>query len=260
MSSQSSVLSSKAVSLFRGGKRLVDNVSLQLQGNELVGLIGPNGAGKSTLLQLLAGLIKHDAGEVLFNERNINAVSLQERSRSLAWVEQNGTVNWPLTVERIISLGRRPHLRTWQHLTADDTEAIEQAIIDTGCTAIRHQTATTLSGGERTRMLLARALAAQPQVLLADEPVAALDLKHQLQTMQVLRNFATDNRTCLVVLHDLSLAARFCDRLYLMHEAEIVAEGSPTEVLTEANLKTVYGVEVKMGGGEHPWLVPIREC
>jgi len=247
-------LACKSVSLSRGGKHLVDNVSLQIQGNELIGLIGPNGAGKSTLLQMLAGLIKCDCGEVLLNQRNIHSVSLQDRSRSLAWVEQNGTVNWPLTVERIISLGRRPHLGSRQHLTPDDTEAIEQAIIDTDCTAIRYQTATTLSGGERTRMLLARALAAQPNVLLADEPVA------QLQTMHVLRNFATDNRTCLVVLHDLSLAARFCDRLYLMHDATLVAEGTPAEVLTETNLKTVYGVEVQMGGGEHPWVVPIREC
>ncbi len=253
-------LACQSVSLVRGGKQLVNNATLQIGNGELVGLIGPNGAGKSTLLQILAGLIKCDSGDVLLNQRNIHTVKLQERSRYLAWVEQNGAVNWPLTVERIISLGRRPHLGTWQQLTDDDHQAIEQAITDTDCTAIRHQNATTLSGGERTRMLLARALAAQPGVLLADEPVAALDLKHQLKTMHVLRQFSHADRTCLVVLHDLSLAARFCDRLYLMHEGAIVAEGTPSEVLTENNLRTVYGVEVQMGGGDHPWVVPIREC
>ena len=255
-----SELTCHCVSLTLGDKQLVNNVSLHIGGNELVGLIGPNGAGKSTLLQMLAGLIKCDTGTVLLNQRDIHAINLQERSRSLAWVEQNGAVNWPLTVERIISLGRRPHLGTWQKPGNDDQQAIEQAIIDTDCTDIRHQNATTLSGGERTRMLLARALAAQPDVLLADEPVAALDLKQQLQAMHVLENFSSADRTCLVVLHDLSLAARFCNRLYLMHEGAIVAEGTPATVLTESNLKTVYGVEVQMGGSDHPWIVPVRAC
>ena len=136
----------------------------------------------------------------------------------------------------------------------------DRAIIDTDCAGIRHQDATTLSGGERTRLLLARALAAQPDVLLADEPVAALDLKHQLKAMHVLENFSSADRTCLVVLHDLSLAARFCNRLYLIHEGAIVAEGTPATVLTESNLKTVYGVEVQMGGSDHPWIVPVRAC
>ena len=255
-----SELTCQSVSLTLGNKQLVNNASLHIGGNELVGLIGPNGAGKSTLLQMLAGLIKCDTGTVLLNQRDIHTINLQERSRSLAWVEQNGAVNWPLTVERIISLGRRPHLGTWQKPGDDDHQAIEQAIIDTDCAGIRHQDATTLSGGERTRLLLARALAAQPDVLLADEPVAALDLKQQLQAMHVLENFSSADRTCLVVLHDLSLAARFCNRLYLMHEGAIVAEGTPATVLTESNLKTVYGVEVQMGGSDHPWIVPVRAC
>ncbi len=124
---------------------------------------------------------------------------------------------------------------------------------------MRYQDATTLSGGERTRMLLARALAAEPLLLLADEPVAALDLKHQLQTMELLRKFAANGRACMVVLHDLSLAARFCDRLYLMHEGKMAAEGKVAEVLTEQNLQSVYGVTVAMGGGKLPWIVPIEQ-
>ena len=108
-------------------------------------------------------------------------------------------------------------------------------------------------------MLLARALAAEPRVLLADEPIAALDLKHQLQTMQLLRQFATGDNASLVVLHDLSLASRFCDRLYLMHEAVIVAEGTPAEVLSHENVRTVYGVEIVTGDGDIPYIVPVRE-
>ncbi len=253
-------LSCTSVSVSRAGKKLVDNVSLHIGKGELVGLIGPNGAGKSTLLQMLAGLIKCDSGEVYLQQKNLASLSSRQRGRQLAWVAQNGPVNWPLTVERIVSLGRRPHLGPWQHLTDDDKQAIEYAIEATDCHAIRHQDATTLSGGERTRMLLARALATQPEILLADEPVAALDLKHQLKTMQVLRDFANRNLACLVVLHDLSLAAKFCDRLYLMNAATIVAGGTPTQVLTAANIQQVYGVEVHIGGDEHPWILPVREC
>ena len=150
-------------------------------------------------------------------------------------------------------------MSAWQRLTPQDAQAIEAAIIATDCTSLRNQDATTLSGGERTRMLLARALAAQPQVLLADEPIAALDLKHQLQTMSVLREFSTSNRACLVVLHDLSLAARYCDRLYLMHDGRLVAEGAPSTVLNHDNLQQVYGVEVEFGDGEFPSIVPVRE-
>ena len=253
------LLHSDEVSCIRSDRTLVNKVSLTVRAGELVGLVGPNGAGKSTLLNLLAGLDECHGGSVTLDQRNINKISIAERSRLLAWVAQSGPVNWPLTVERVVSLGRRPHLTAWQKLSADDQAAIDNAIAVTDCESLRLQDATTLSGGERTRMLLARALAADPKILLADEPIAALDLKHQLQTMHLLRNFATDEKGCLVVLHDLSLASRFCDRLYLMHEGKIVSEGEPAAVLSRENLRQVYGVEVATGDGEVPYIVPVRE-
>ena len=253
------ILQANSVRLTRASRHLVDQVSLDVHKGELVGLIGPNGAGKSTLLNLLAGLEACDAGDVRLDGEDITAMGGVRRGRLLAWVAQSGPVNWPLTVERIITLGRRPHMGPWQRLTDDDQRAIEAAIAATDCESLRLQDATTLSGGERTRMLLARALAAQPRLLLADEPVAALDLKHQLQTMTVLREFARDDRACLVVLHDLSLAARYCDRLYLMHEGQVVAEGVPSIVLNAKNLREVYGVEVEFGDGDIPSIVPVRE-
>lgn len=253
------ILEANSVRLTRAKRHLVNQVDMQIADGELVGLIGPNGAGKSSLLNLLAGLIPCDEGTVTLNGENIAKMNTGNLSRLLAWVAQSGPVNWPLSVERIITLGRRPHMGAWQRLTADDENAIEAAITATDCEALRAQDATTLSGGERTRMLLARALAAQPKVLLADEPIAALDLKHQLQTMKVLRDFAREDRGCLVVLHDLSLAARYCDRLYLMHEGSVVAEGAPMQVLSRENLKEVYGVEVEFAGGDIPWIVPVRE-
>ena len=253
------------ISLVRSERALVNNVSLALNAGELVGLVGPNGAGKSTLLNLLAGLVATDSGSVTLTNKDIRKISAQEKSQLLAWVAQSGPVNWPLTVERIVALGRRPHLSSWQRLSGADKDAIESAIMATDCEALRHQDATTLSGGERTRMLLARALATEPTVLLADEPIAALDLKHQLQTMQLLRAFASTGtgtgkgKACLVVLHDLSLASRFCDRLYLMHEGAIEAQGIPADVLNHENFRKVYGVEVVTGGDDVPYIVPLRE-
>jgi len=252
-------LAAYEVTLRRANRTLVNKVSLELQPGELVGLVGPNGAGKSTLLSMLAGLEPCQQGYIELGGIRLSSLSLRERSRRLAWVEQSGPINWPLSVERIVALGRRPLLGTWQQLGIDDVEAIEQALVATSCVAIRQQDATTLSGGERTRMLLARALAAEPSVLLADEPIAALDLRHQLQTMNLLRGFAVDSRSCLVVLHDLSLASRYCDRVYLMNQSEIVAQGLPREVLNRENLQSVYGVSVAIGEGEIPWIVPMQE-
>ena len=246
------MLVANSVAVIRSGRRLVDNVNLELNPGELVGLIGPNGAGKSTLLDTLAGLVSPDEGGVELNGTDIRRIPVSKRSRLLSWVAQSGPVNWPLTVERIVTLGRRPHMGAWQKLGSDDVRAIDAAIAATDCEALRQQDATTLSGGERTRMLLARALATEPKVLLADEPVAALDLKHQLQTMEVLRNFSANDRCCLVVLHDLSLAARYCDRLYLMQQGQMMANGASTEVLSAENLRSVYGVVAEPGGGELP--------
>ncbi len=252
------MLQAQGIHISRGGRKLINDVSLDLSAGKLVGLIGPNGAGTSTLLDVPAGLVRADAGSVSLHNKDLHRIAASERGRVLAWVAQSGPVNWPLTVERIVTLGRRPHLGTWQQPSGEDKRAIDAAIAATDCEHLRRQDATTLSGGERTRMLLARALAGEPKVLLADEPIAALDLKHQLQTMDVLRRFAADDRACLVVLHDLSLAARYCDSLYLMHEGSIVAQGAPAEVLTEHHLRSVYEVEVESGQGQVPWLVAVR--
>ena len=250
-------LEAQSVTLIRSGRKLVDSVSLQLAAGELVGLIGPNGAGKSTLMSVLAGLLVPDSGEVQLQQQPLSKWSPAERARALAWVAQSGPIDWPLTVERIVSLGRLPHLSGWQRPHASDKRAIDNAIAATDCESLRRQVATTLSGGEKTRMLLARALAAEPAMLLADEPVAALDPGHQLQTMELLRQFASGDKACLVVLHDLSLAARFCDRLYLLHNGRVAAHGQPQQVLDEDNIRQVYAVEIASGESPVPWYVPV---
>lgn len=252
------LLAAEDIRVTRSGKNLLSGVSLTVRAGEVVGLIGPNGAGKSTLLGVMAGLNKADSGHVQLLGRDLLSYSSRDRARQIGWMEQLATAHWPVTVEHLVTLGRLPYLSRWQKRHADDQLIVTQALSDTDCLHLKDRQVTTLSGGELTRVMLARALAAEPKILLADEPIAALDIGHQLQTMDLLREFAKADKACVVVLHDLSLAARYCDRLYLLHESVLVADGGVASVLSTENLKTVYGVDVIAGCDEVPWIVPVR--
>ncbi|MFM2319057.1 MAG: Hemin import ATP-binding protein HmuV [Pseudomonadota bacterium] len=253
-----SLLEASAISFKRQQQTLLHDIHLTLNAGELIGLIGPNGAGKSTLLKILAGLQTPHSGSVKFQNQILTKLDAKERSQKLAWLAQGGSIHWPLSVERLVALGRLPHLAAWQPISPSDQAAIEHAIQQTGIEHLRTRDATTLSGGERTRVLLARALAAEPIVLLADEPIAALDPGYQLQTLELLRVFSQGKRACIVVLHELSLAARYCDRLYLLKSGCIVDTGSVTKVLSAENLKTVYHIECEIGCAKVPWIIPSR--
>ncbi len=239
-----------------GETQIISNVSVQAMPGELVGLIGPNGAGKSSLLRILAGLQKPSSGHVHIDNDLIEKLSNTQRAQKIGWLEQIGQIHWPLSVHRLVSLGRFPHLSAWQQPSESDEFAIQDALQKCDAMHLQDRDATTLSGGERARVLMARVLASEPSLLLADEPVSALDLGHQLQTMDVLRAFASGHRTCIVVLHDLSIAARYCDRLYLMNHGEIAAQGQAAEVLSNKNIRNVYGVDVIAGCDAIPWIVP----
>ncbi len=240
------------------GRTLVEGATLHVRAGELVGLIGPNGAGKSTLLSVLAGLDAPQRGSVSLDGTPVRDLPTRRRAREIGWLEQVQTVHWPISVERLVALGRLPHLHGYERAGAEDRRRIDAALAATDCTALRARAVTTLSGGERTRVLLARVLAGDPRLILADEPVAALDPAHQLQTMELLRDFAREGRGCIAVLHELSLAARWCDRLYLMHRGRIDAEGAPEQVLDARRLRDVYGVEAVSGHDQVPWIVPVR--
>ncbi len=250
------LLSADHLSYTVGHDDIVHDVSLDVLPGELVGLIGPNGAGKSTLLSMLAGLQQPTNGAVRVREKPLQQFSITERAQIIGWLEQIGEIHWPLSVRRLVSLGRFPHLATWQKNNAKDEQAIQRALELTDSSHLQERDAMTLSGGERARVLMARVLAAEPSLLLADEPVAALDLGHQLQTMDVLRNFANGHKACIVVLHDLSVAARYCDRLYMMDKGKIAASGNAAKVLSNDNIRRVYGVDVIAGCESIPWIVP----
>lgn len=239
-------LKAQSITVIRDNNRIINDVDVQLAPGEFVGLIGPNGAGKSSLLRVLAGLHKADTGQVTISasERDTLLQQLPDRERAqlLAYLPQQETPAWPLQVEHLVGLGRAPWHKPLSGKSARDAQAIERALQITELTHFRQRIVTTLSGGELQRALLARVFAGEPEIILADEPIAALDPYHQLHMMELLAEHAQQGGTVFAALHDLSLAARFCSRLVLIHHGKIVADGQPANVLTTENLQQVYGI------------------
>ena len=215
-----------------GPATLVDGVRFAVMPGGVVGLIGPNGAGKSTVVKVAAGVLAPNAGRV----------ARADPKAPIGYLPQDGPVHWQLTVDRVVALGRLPHLSAFARPGPEDRAAITAALAATDTRTLAGRRIDTLSGGERARVLLARVLAGEPQVMLVDEPVAGLDPRHQLETMELLRAQAAQGRAVLVVLHDLLHAARFCDRLVLLDRGRVVIEGPPPAVLTPARIAAVYGV------------------
>jgi iron complex transport system ATP-binding protein len=198
----------------------------------------------------LCGLEQATQGVVNWQEKNLAEISLDSRAKTIGYLAQGARTQWPVTVERVVELGRLPFHGLWQRNTTADKAAVEQAMRMAEVTAYRNRIATTLSGGEQTLVMLARIFATQPPLIFADEPVAALDPYHQLHVMELLRSHAVGKYSGVVVLHDLELAARFCDRLYLLQHGKIFASGTPAEVLTPENLREVYGIETRIDCSE----------
>jgi iron complex transport system ATP-binding protein len=247
----------RGISLCYTGCPVLDKVDFSLGAGELVGLIGPNGAGKTTLLRILAGLLQADSGEVALDGNPLHRISRRRLARTLAYLEQGAPAHWPLTVRRVIELGRFPHLGPWQSLTDEDQQLVEQAMKMADVDLLANRTVTTLSGGERLRVMLGRIFATRPQIIIADEPIAALDPYHQLHTMELLREHCQRGGSAVVVLHDLNMAARFCDRLVLLNLGHIVQDSSPEEMLASEHLASVYGITVDcIQHDKGLWVVP----
>lgn len=228
------------------GTPLLDALDLTIPQARVTGLIGPNGSGKSTLLRLLAGLLRPSHGTLLLAGRRLEQLTPVERGRTIAYIPQDNTIYWPITVERVVELGRLPHLAPWQGASAADHRIIDRALHDSDTLHLRHRSVATLSGGERARVMIARALAAEPQILLADEPTAALDPAHQRAIMALLQRLAGNGVTVLLALHDLTLAVDYCDPLILLQQGRLMAQGSPADVLTKHNMRMVYALETEM--------------
>ena len=239
-----------------GAATVLDGVGLGLGAGEVVGLIGPNGAGKTTLLRVLADLLSASAGEVRYDGKRRSELGRAALARRLSFLAQGGDVYWPLRVDHIVALGRLPHRRPFAGMSAQDHAAVERAMTAADIEHLRFRTSATLSGGERMRVLLARALAVESEILLADEPVAALDPLHQLRIMELLRSTAREGAGVVVVLHDLTLATRFCDRIVLLGGGRILLDGAPSE-LTDDLIAEAYGVAAFRGEhGGQPFVLP----
>ena len=250
-----------SISVKVGSATLLSNVDVTADRAQVLGLVGPNGAGKTTLLRVLAGLRDCSGGTVRSDGPQRRQLQPQGLSQHLAYLAQRGPVAWPLTVERLVALGRIPHLHGWGARDDAGAASIEAALNDTDMLHLHDRVLHTLSGGELARALLARALAVGGSALLADEPVAELDPYHQLQVMEILRKRADAGQTVIVVLHELTLAARFCDRLFLLDCGRVAASGTPSQVLTDQHLNKTYRVSVARGERDGiSYLVPWRRA
>jgi iron complex transport system ATP-binding protein len=254
----SAALTLDDVSVSLGGRVIVSGASASLDKGCLVALIGPNGAGKTTLLKAMAGLLPAQ-GRITLGGTEMAALSRRERARRVAYLPQGHQVHWPLTARDVVALGRFPHgLADPARLTPDHARAIDAAMARTETTDFADRPVMTLSGGERARVMLARVLAVEASVLLADEPTASLDPRHQITVMNDLKAESRRGALVIAVTHDIALASRLADEIVLMHEGRIVAQGPSAEVLTDTALAEVYGVRAirQSVGGEHlvmPW-------
>ncbi|MEM1276593.1 MAG: ABC transporter ATP-binding protein [Pseudomonadota bacterium] len=233
-------LSLKNLTVRLGAKDVLTNVTLEITTGECVGLIGPNGAGKSTLMRAALGLIPAKG------RSSLAELPRAERARRAAWLPQAREIAWGMTTSEVISLGRTPHRRPGAPFSQKDKRAVADAMRLADVEAFADRPATDLSGGEQARVLLARALAQEAPIILADEPIAGLDPAHQLAALEVFAAHARDGGTTIVSLHDLSLAARWCTRLVLLDHGRLVADGAPEEILTAERLAEVYGIEAHL--------------
>ncbi len=234
------MLEAQDIRVTRQGRNLLNGVSAVFAPGKVNVIIGPNGAGKSTLLSCLAGLMPTDHGAILLDSDNVAQMEPKLRGRRIGLLPQNGEVNWDVKVRDLVALGRFAHHDIASD--ADNQAAIISAMTATDCMPFAERTILRLSGGERARVLMARVLAGQPAWLLADEPLANLDPRYQLELLALLRRRAQGGIGVVAVLHDLTLAARNADHVLLMHEGGVFAAGVPDEVMTAANLNAVFGI------------------
>jgi len=246
------MLALEHVGVTLGRRAVVANVSAAFAPGTLTGIVGPNGAGKSTLARAMLALVPA-TGRVTLDGDDVAAMPRAALARRIAYLPQGQTLHWPLTVERLVGLGRLPHLAPMSKIGAADADAIARAMVRADVAGLRNRIATELSGGERARVLFARALAVEAPALIADEPLASLDPGHQIDVMELMRAEADAGALVIAVLHDLTMAARYCDRLLLIDEGAIVADGAPADVLTPDLLRRVYGIDARVeSGGDWP--------
>ena len=230
----------EAIRLFAGGKEILQGIDFSLQNGEFVGLIGPNGSGKSSFLKCLYRVQRPAQGKIYFNGRNLDEFSYRESALQMAVVAQHNFYNFDFTVLEVVLMGRAPHKRLWDSDSATDIKIAYQALSTVGLQHMAERSFQSLSGGEQQRVILARALTQGTNCLILDEPTNHLDIKYQLQVMDIVKNLRL---TTVAAIHDLNIAAMYCDYIYVMKHGEIVTKGTPKEVLTSEIIEEIYEVQ-----------------
>lgn len=236
-------LRTEKVCISIGNKEIVKDVSIAVNTGKIVGLFGPNGSGKSTLLKGIYRTLKLNKGEVYVDGKNLKSFSSRQIAKLLAVVTQFTTLNFDFSVEEMVLMGRSPHKTAFERDKEEDFKIVRDCLKTVDMEAFADRKFLTLSGGEKQRILLARALAQDTELLILDEPTNHLDIKYQLQTMNIIKNL---NKGVLLALHDLRLAFLYCDEVYIMKDGEVVCHGAPKEVITEDLIRKVYEVESKV--------------
>ena len=226
-----------------GGQEILHGIDLEAHSGQMVGLIGPNGSGKSTLLRCICRALQPTGGAVLLDGAGLEQMSLRQSAQKMAVVAQHNAYAFDFTVEELVLLGRTPHKRPLERDTPADQSIAAQALAQVGLAGFGPRSYATLSGGEQQRVILARALAQQTPCLLLDEPTNHLDIKYQLDMLDLVRGLG---RTVLAALHDLNLAAAYCDWLYALQDGRLVGSGAPQDLLTPAFIRRVYGVDAQV--------------
>ena len=253
-------LSVRHLGVTLGRRDVLHDIAVMFRPGRVTAILGPNGAGKSTLLTAAAGLTTPTHGEVRLGDRNLADIALRERARAIGYLPQAAAVHWDVSVAEIVALGRAPHRAPFAGLSSDDRGAITLAMAATEIEPLAGRAITTLSGGERARVLLARVLAGQPAWLLADEPLASLDPAHQIDILARLRALAAEGTGIVIVLHDLLQAGRVADDVLLLSNGRVASFGPAAEVLTPERLRAVFAIEVTVvpDPAGRPLCIPIE--
>ena len=240
----------EGVSVELGGVEVLSSVDATVESGRFVGLVGPNGAGKTTLLRTIRATLSPDEGAVRVAGERIDDLSAKAASRLVASVPQDASLSFDFPVRKAVAMGRTPHLSRFGAPGPEDRDAVERAMVRAEVADFADRAVTELSGGERQRVLLARALAQEAPLLALDEPTASLDVNHQVRTLELVRELVGDGRTAVAAIHDLDLAARYCDELLVLAEGEVLAAGPPASVLTAETIERGFGVRAAVGA--HP--------
>jgi len=234
----------KGISFNYDGIEACNGIDLEVEGGEIVSIIGPNGSGKTTILKCMAKILKPHMGVIYIDGKNLREISHKEAAKLLAYAPQNFTVNFPFTVFELVLMGRKPFIK-W-HPTVEDVKIVMEVLKLVGIENLADRRVDELSGGEKQKVMIANILAQKAHVLLLDEPTANLDIKHQLQTLSLIRKIAKERDVAvLMALHDLNLAARFSDKIVMLKNGKVVAAGQPSQVLTPKHIKIAYEVDVE---------------